>query len=146
MCSCNRDTIFDEERSFSNDTWNRFQNETFEVSANNVDDFYDFYITVTIDTAQYIYRTLPLNINLYSPNGERRMFQGTVTLRTPDGRLKGTTEGTLLTTTKKVRDCYCFNVKGSHRIEIGQATNYYDIHGVKSIRMNITKTKLEYPE
>lgn len=144
--SCNSSVLFDEEHVIADAKWNRFSPEEFHVKSNSVDDYYDLYVTVSVDTNQYRLNSLPVNINLYSPNGERRMFPSTVTLRKSNGQWNGTFEGSVLTCSQRVRDCFCFNTEGDYKVEVGQATHYYDITGVKSIAFKVLKTKLEYPE
>lgn len=144
--ACSDNVLFEDERTFDNTTWNRFTPEKFELTAKNTDEFYDFFVTVVIDTTRYRLKSLPLNINLYSPQGERRMFPSTVTLQAHTGQWKGTFDGSKITCRQRIRDCFCFNCEGDHKVEIGQATHYYDIVGIQSITFSVEKTELEYPD
>lgn len=143
LFSCGGKKILDEEREFAGNTWNRFSPEVFEATVNNIQDYYNIDLTVSVDTALFRYNSLPLTVNIYSPNGEHRMFYSEVTLK-ENGRWKGEADDSLRTVGTHVRTFFSFNGKGSHRIEIGQATSQYDLEGVHSIEMDIYKVKLDY--
>ena len=142
LASCNKN-ILDEEREFGGDTWNRFTPEVFETQVNNVEAYYNIDLTVSIDTTVFRYTSLPLTVNIYSPNGEHRMFYSEVPLK-ENGRWKGETDDGRRKASTHIRTFFSFNGKGEHRIEIGQATSQYDLEGIHSIELEIYKIKLDY--
>lgn len=142
LASCNKN-ILDEEREFGGDTWNRFTPEMFETHVNNVEAYYNIDLTVSIDTTVFRYTSLPLTVNIYSPNGEHRMFYSEVPLK-ENGRWKGETDDGRRKASTHIRTFFSFNGKGEHRIEIGQATSQYDLEGIHSIELEIYKIKLDY--
>lgn len=146
LCSCGKKTLFEETRTFANDTWMRFEPEKYDITATTTEDCYDIYVTMQIDTCRYHATGLPLAINLYSNDGERRMFSTTMVLRDVQGSWKGTFEGSTLTLTKNIRPYFFFNKKGSYRLELSQMTHYYEIKGIKSLTVKFVKSELEYPE
>ena len=143
LVSCGGKSAIDEERDFSGDIWNRFTPEVFEVAVNNIDDYYNIDLTVAVDTAAFRYSSLPLTVNIYSPNGEHRMFYSEVPLKEND-RWKGEVDDGYRTVGTHIRTFFCFNGKGQHRIEIGQATSQYDLEGIHSIELDVYKVKLDY--
>lgn len=144
--SCGKQVLFEEVHTFTNSKWMRFEPEKFMVNATSVDDCYDIYISLLVDTSQYHAAEVPLSVNLYSPNGDRRMFPTTIVLKDANGGWQGSIEGKVLTVTKNVRPYFFFNSKGEYRIELAQTTHYYEIQGIRSIELKLIKAELEYPE
>lgn len=145
LTACGSKTVFDETREFSS-AWNRFKPEVFIVDISKPDGFYDLYLTVCVDTARYHANTLPVNVNIESSAGERRMFPSTVTLRDKKNEWKGEWRDGLLIVDQRIRDCLSFNNSGEHQIKIGQATHYYEIAGIRSLRFHIEPTEMDFPE
>ncbi len=146
-CSSNP-TLVDDTRTFANNTWNRFTPEVFEFSVPNADDFYRIDLELVVDTALMRNPQLPLTVNLYSPDGERRMFYAYVNM-VENGRWKGiVTPGRdrdgLRTLTQNIRPFFTFNAKGDYRMEIAQATSQYDLEGVRSFRLNVQRTEIDF--
>ena len=147
LCSCANKTLLDETRTFQNDTWMRFQPEKFQVEAPNTEDCYNFVLSVTVDTMRYRQPSVPVTIEIESPSTEKRTLFSTLVLRNQDGKwlAHANPDGTM-SATQTVRQFYFFNTTGTHTVTIGQRTNKYEIHGIKSLHLNVTKAKLEYPE
>ena len=147
LCSCGKKVILDEDRTFANDTWLRFQPEQFEVTPSSTDDCYNFLVTLTIDTNRYLESGLPLILELENAAHEKRTLFSTVVLRNHDGHWMGTfDENGSLVVTKMVRQYFFFSTASSHTITLGQRTNKYEIHGIRNLNFRIEKAKLEYPE
>jgi hypothetical protein len=147
--ACSGDpTLVDDTRTFANNTWNRFTPEVFEFSVPNADDFYRIDFELVVDTALMRNPQLPLTVNLYSPDGERRMFYAYINLK-EHGRWKGQSlegrdkEG-LRVIRQNIRPFFTFNNKGTYRMEIGQATSQYDLEGFHSFRLSIERTDIDY--
>lgn len=141
--SCNSKPILDEEREFGENIWNRFSPEVFEATVNNTEAYYNIDLTVEVDTAAFRYNSLPLTVNIYSSNGEHRMFYSEVPLKEND-RWKGETDDDVRKVSTHIRTFFSFNSQGDYRIEIGQATSQYDLEGIHSIELEIYKVKLDY--
>ena len=146
LCSCNK-PLLDDERTFENNVWNRFTPEVFEVNVANIDDYYNIDVTAVIDTAVYRYRTVPLLFNLYSPAGEQRSFYAEVPF-TENGRWRGEmlpgNNSTLRTANRRIRAFFSFNSVGTHRMEIRQTTSQYDLEGIHSIHVSVSRAPLDY--
>lgn len=145
LTSCGTKTVFDETHPISG-VWNRFKPDTFMVDINDADELYDMYLSVAVDTARYHANTLPIHVNVVSELGERRMFPCGITLRDNHDVWKGEWRDGLLVVDQRVRDCFSFNRKGRHTVTVGQATHYYDIDGVRSLRLHLSPTEIVYPD
>ena len=143
--ACGKKAVFDETHSFAG-AWNRFEPENFTVNVQDAEELYDLYLGVTVDTAHYHENSLPLHVNVISPVGERRMFPCTIILRDRAGVWKGEWHDGLLFVDRQVRNCFSFNREGDHTVTIGQGTHYYDIDGIRSVRLHLSPSEMEYPE
>lgn len=148
LVSCGgKNVLVDDQREFPNTVWNRFQPEKFEITVNNTDDYYCIDFEVVVDSALMRNDQLPLTVNLYSPDGERRMFYTYINLM-ENGRWKGevkkgrSQEG-LRVLRQNIRPYFTFNSKGTYRMEIGQATSQYDLDGVESLRLIVERTEVD---
>ena len=140
--------MVDETREFDHAVWQRFSPESFEINVSNPDDYYSIDFEVVVDSALMRNDQLPLTVNLYSPDGERRMFYAYINLK-EHGRWKGETlknrtkEG-LRVMRQNIRPFFTFNKKGTYRMEVGQATSQYDLEGLLSFRLDIERTEVNY--
>lgn len=139
------DAIIDETHTFST-AWNRFSDEKFVVTVSDIESPYDIYCEIVVDTQRYRQASLPINVNVITSFGERRMFRSHITLRDRDALWKGEWRDNKLVVDQCIRDAFSFNRKGVDTVKIGQATQYYDISGIESLRLHIHPTKIEYPE
>ena len=143
VSSCNRNTLLDDTRTFENDVWNRFTPDAFDMQVGNVEDYYNIDVTATVDTTIYRYKTLPLLFNIDAPNGEHRTFYAELPF-TENGRPRGTVESHYRTADRRIRAYFSFNSTGRHHIEVKQTTSQYDLEGIHSITISVTKAKLDY--
>ena len=148
LCAgCGRKPLLDESRTFANDTWMRFEPEQFKVDVANTDDCFNFEVFVTVDTARYRESSIPLMLEVESPDHEKRTLFSPPSLRNYNGNCLGTfTDEGYLVGHQTVRDYYFFNTKGEHTLSLGQRTSKYEIKGIKELRLTIRKAELEYPK
>ena len=145
--SCGKKVLFEESRTFSNDTWLRFQPEHFDVQSVSTDNCYNFFVTLTIDTARYRENALPIIMELESPDHENRTLFSTILLRNREGAWLGSfNDNGNLVISQQVRQFHFFNTTGKYSLNLGQRTNKYEIHGIRQLDLRIEKTELEYPE
>lgn len=146
FASCGSKTIYDDSHTFAGDIWKRFEPEQFEADIKNVDDCYDIYVTVTVDTALFRENALPLTMKLSNDNRETRTLFGTVILRNREGTWMGQFDNQgRLTCRHKLRDYFFFNSAGRQDIQISQRTSKYEIRGVKRLGLSIIKAEVELP-
>ena len=147
VSSCGKKTLLDETRTFPNDTWMRFTLEHYQVEAPNTEDCYNFTVSVTVDTSRYHEPAVPILMEIESPSNEKRTLFSTLVLRNQEGAwISHSNDDGTMTAIQTVRQFFFFNTKGIHSINLGQRTNKYEIHGIKSLNFKIEKAKLEYPE
>lgn len=147
FCSCGKKVLLDQDHTFANATWMRFEPETFQVEAPNTDDCYNFYITAHIDTNVFHENGLPLIIEMISADGETRSHFPSLLLRNHEGTWMGDFDSQgILTVKQMVRQFYFFNSVGTHTIHVSQRTSKYQIEGIRDINLRIEKAKIEYPE
>ena len=143
LAACSNKNLVDDERTFAGDRWNRFKPEMFDVDVTNTENFYNIDLTVSIDTTVYRYETVPVTVNLYSPNSERRMFYAEVPLK-HNGRWRGEVVDGRRVASHHIRTFFSFNSLGQHRMEVGQATSQYDLEGIHALQLHIYKVDLDY--
>ena len=145
--SCGKKVLLDDTRTFVNDTWLRFQPEQFELTPGSTDDCYNFIFTITIDTSHFHETGLPIIMELDNANHEKRTLFSTILLRNHNGNWMGTFDdhGNLVIT-QTVRQYLFFSSTATHSLSLGQRTNKYEIHGIRSIHLKVEKAELEYPE
>lgn len=148
FCSCGKKVLVDDERHFANDTWNRFTPEKFDVEVGDPEGYYNINVEAVVDSARMRNDRLPLVVNFYSPNGERRMFYTDIAL-VENGRWKGKPlpgrerDGWRVVS-QCIRPFFIFNVKGTHNIEISQGTSQFDLDGVRSFRLQIEEAEMDF--
>ena len=140
--------LIDETREFDRAVWQRFTPEVFDIKVSNPDDYYSIDFEVVVDSAMMRNPQLPLTVNLYSPDGTRRMFYAYINL-VENGRwkgeaLKGRSRDGLRVMRQNIRPFFTFNSTGIYRLEIGQATSQYELEGVQSLRLDIERTEIDY--
>lgn len=143
---CGRKVVYNETRQFANNTWKFFEPETFDVNIKNIDNCYNIYVELVIDTAYLRESNYPILINMYSPNNERRTFRSYVMVRNEQGSWLGDLDGKYLKCKDQIREYFFFNVEGKHQIQLSHLTGRYEQPGIQSLTLSIEKAKLEYPE
>ena len=103
MSACSDKVVFEEKHNFPNSTWMRFDPENFEVNIKNIDDCYDIYFSVTVDTNVIRINNLPLVINIEDSEGSRRVFMSDIIFQNKKGESMGKTLGSFVEYTY-----YCF--------------------------------------
>ena len=143
LTACGHKAALHEERQFAGDIWNRFTPEQFEVSIDNENNYYNIDFTVAVDTARYRYDAVPVMVILTSPAGEERQFYGNVAL-TEKGRPRGEIQQGYRVATGRIRSYFSFNRPGTHRMAVSQATSQYDLEGIHSLTVSVTRAKIDY--
>ena len=148
FCSCGQKVLLDEECTFANNKWMRFdQPAQFTFHNDNTEDFYNFIFTIAIDTSRYHQNGLPITIEMNSPNGENRTMFADIVLRNYQGNWLGEfDEQGILHVTQQIRQYYSFNAVGEYTIKISQRTNKYEIDGINGVHLKIEEAQIEYPE
>lgn len=141
--ACSSNTVFDDEHTFDRNVWNRFTPEVYELNINNIEDYYNIDFTVAVDTTVYRYDEVPVIIELKAPGGEQRQFYGHVVLR-EKGRWRGEMSDGFRVVTGRIRNYFSFNAKGRHQMEVRHTTSQYDLEGIHSLKVTVTRAKIDY--
>ena len=143
LTACGSDTVYNSEHTFKGNIWNHFTPEVFDIDITNTEDYYNIDFIAAVDTAVYRYDNVPVMIELTSPNGEERQFYGVVFLK-ENGRWRGEMEDGYRTASGRIRSYFSFNSQGTHHMEVTHTTSQYDLEGVHSLAVVITKAKIDY--
>lgn len=146
LVACGK-TVYHEDHTFTNNTWMRFEAESFEFSIRNIDEYYDIFATVTLDTNRFLNHDFPLVVNMTNEEGELRMFYANIPLFDPKtGQRAGEFDGSRQTATAKIRKYLSFNRKGAVKLEVKQGTSKYELPGVHSFGVSVKKAQMELPK
>ena len=85
--ACKSEPVYQKIHEMTGNTWNRFDNQVFEVPVSEAGKSYDIFLTMK-RTADFPYEELPVNVVLQTPSGEERIHEFTFKLsqsiRNPD--------------------------------------------------------------
>ena len=143
LSACGSNTLFEQQRTFKHNVWNNFTPELFDIEVKNIDNYYHIEFTAAVDTSVYRYDNVPFLIELTSPNGEERQFYGTILLK-ENGRWRGEMVDGYRVATGRIRSYFSFNHRGLHHLSVAQNTSQYDLEGIHSLTVSVTKAKLDY--
>jgi len=79
LTACKSEPAYEQLHTFKGNTWNRFDNQVFEIPVNETGKTYDIFLTMK-RTADYAYEDLPVNVVLQTPSGEERIHEFTFKL------------------------------------------------------------------
>lgn len=143
LISCSKNTVFEETRTFKGNIWNHFTPEVFDINIDNTEDYYNIDFLAAVDTGRYRYDNVPVMIELTSPGGELRQFYGVVALK-ENNRWRGEMEDGYRVASGRIRSYFSFNSRGTHHMEVSHTTSQYDLEGVHSLTVVVTKAKIDY--
>jgi gliding motility-associated lipoprotein GldH len=72
--ACKSEPAYQQLHSLKGNTWNRFDNQVFEIPVKEIGKTYDIFLTMK-RTAEYPYDELPINVVLQTPAGEERIHE-----------------------------------------------------------------------
>lgn len=148
LSSCQRGgVVYDGTKELPEGRWMRFEPTEFDIDVRSAEDCYEIEAVLVLDTSRFREAALPIVLKVVSPAGETRTLFSTIMLKGTDGRClaQGSQAGGCLFR-QRVREYFYFNNKGAHRISVGQRTSRYEISGIHSIGITISKAQLELPK
>ncbi|MBR1644285.1 MAG: hypothetical protein IJ684_02810 [Bacteroidales bacterium] len=143
LTGCGRKPVVDETRYFANQRWKWQEPERFEFDIKKTSECYNLVAEVYYDTAVLRRPTLPLIVDLQSPNGERRTFQASILLRTRDGHCTGTVIGDFASATATLKKYFFFNTPGTQQLVVTQGTDRYELAGVSRLTLRVEPAPTE---
>jgi gliding motility-associated lipoprotein GldH len=79
LTACKSEPAYEQKHIFKGNTWNRFENQVFEIPVDETGKSYDIFLTMK-RTTEYAYEDLPVNVVLQTPSGEERIHEFTFRL------------------------------------------------------------------
>ncbi len=137
--SCNKKTIIDENHSFKNDTWMRFEPEVFLVPITNNDIPYCLTVTLRYDTSLLTAKELPLVVDFFLDSNELHNITPTLRLRERNGKLRGETLDRYCTVVDTLDRFRMYSKNGTYTYRIKQRTPKYEIGGITSFGLKVEK-------
>ena len=136
--ACSDKPFFEERQNKTNFVWNRFDTLTFKTP--------DFEKGLTADieldviyTSDMPINMLPVRMVVLSPDGSERTIDKKIWLRNHDGTINDQQHGNEWIHTSKVVRSFVFNQGGIHKITIENTQSKYDLQGIASVVLRITK-------
>ena len=139
MVSCGKKTLIDETHNFKNNCWLRFNPEVYRFDVNNTNDSHCIALTLRYDTNVFNASELPLVVDFFIDSNEMHNFFPTLRLRDAKGSLRGTAIGNYCTVTDTIDSRRIYNNKGSYTYRIKQGTSKYELYGISSLTLTVTR-------
>lgn len=135
--SCGSKTILDENHSFANNCWMRFEPVEFTIPKVNPDKAYRICLTLSYDTTRLSGLELPLLIKFYADSNERHTIIPDLQLRDAKGLLRGSTIGQYCTVTDTIDHYRRFNQAAPYTYSIKQRTSKYELYGISCLQLKV---------
>ncbi|MBP5190665.1 MAG: lipoprotein [Bacteroidales bacterium] len=139
LASCGRRVLIDDMHQFANDTWLRFEPETFEFDVDNIDEPYLVTVALKYDTTRLTDVSLPLVVEFFADSNARHTIFPVIRLVGRDGKRLGTTVDRYCTVTDTLDRCRLYNEKGRFTYRLKQRTSKYEIGGINGLGLKVEK-------
>lgn len=146
--SCGDDFVYQNTVEFPNQKWDRIEkgkDVSFEkIKISNVKDVYDINVSfahtkdINVDEISFILRII-------SPSGMKKETIHTMQLKDRSGeKFLGSDLGEIIEVMEPVKQYITFTEKGEYKIIISNYSTKYQVKGLKNIKVEIKKSKLDY--
>lgn len=143
LSGCSSDVIFEENRQFQDEKWQRFEPEVFAFDVKNIDDCYDIYFNFRVNCNVFRVDMLPFIIQLTDSDGTVRNLKTDVAIRDKNGNWKGNCIGTYCEYSVKVREYFFFNKEGRHEMSVKNGSQFLELDGITSFALKIVKANMD---
>lgn len=140
--SCNKDSVFDKNHDFNNNTWAKTEIVTFETNIEDVESEYDIYISVR-NASFYAFANVIVGLTIETPSGESRMMQHDLIVKNTDGTFKGDGLGDIYDISIPVFKNMLFKDKGKYKFIFDNRMHLVEMPGIMSVGLIIKKSKTE---
>lgn len=137
LASCGKKTLFEKERIFENNTWNRFDKVNFEFPVDKEDGYYNIKLVVKHD-GNFEENQLPVYLILNTSSGEERMKEVSFLLK-DKGVLQGDKQGNVYSISKDVWTSIMIADKGKCTVSIENIYPKFDSFGIHSVSLVVEK-------
>lgn len=144
VVSCGKKTVFEKERIFQNNTWNRFEKVNFEFPVEKENGYYQIKLVVKHD-GKFEDDIFPVYVTLNTSSGEERMKEIRFMLKEKE-MLQGEKQADYYAITKDLWKTILISEKGNCTVSIENIYPKYDSYGIHSISLLVDKTEKPKPE
>lgn len=144
LVSCGKKIIFENERIFENNTWNRFAKVNFEFPVDKAGGYYHIKLIIKQD-GNFEADGLPVYLILNTSSGEERMKEANFLLK-DKGMLQGEKQGNLYVITKDIWKTILIDEKGKCNISIENIYPKFDSYGIHSVGLIVEKSEKPEPQ
>lgn len=139
--ACKHDSfVLKEEKVFENNSWNKFDNLSFNFNISDIESSYNFYLVID-HTSKLKTKKIPLSFYLKTPSGEERTLNYYIKLIDNNGNFIGEKIKENFNLTILMRKNYLFKKKGNVKIEIVNQLSKLETPGFVSVELIIKKSK-----
>jgi gliding motility-associated lipoprotein GldH len=136
--ACTNHTVFKQNKTFENVSWNRFDILQFEVPV-NTGDYLDFSLALRHHT-YFPYDYIDANITFYPPGGGMRSAEYHFELKDKNGVWKADGMGELWDIELPIRDSLYFNKNGICKVRIENKMTKIETPGIMEIGLIVRES------
>ena len=131
--------VFEKYLKMNNSTWDRFDQEYFEIPIENVEKSFDISFIVR-STSQFAYDNLPVYIILTAPGGQEQIREIKIPVR-ENGKMLADTTGKLHEIQTVLWKSISLAEKGKYKISIENMIPNIQTEGIDEIGIVVTESK-----
>ena len=136
--SCSDTTVFEEYHKFDNISWNRFNNQKFEVSIEDAEAEYDIFVVIR-HLPEIPYKEIKINLTMHLPDGEMRTADHLFELEDSEGNRLSECLGDYCDISFPVRKGFTFSEPGVVHFEIENKYTKVEMLGIIEVGLIVTK-------
>lgn len=138
LTSCGSKKITDQQQSFTDKTWKRNQNLSFEFMVKDTAATYQMATGIKYFD-NFPFDRIQLSFSLEDPSGERRVSEHDFYIRNKEGRFLGEKIKDTLEMEFIVRDGYKFKAPGKAKVTLINQLPYLSTEGIGALSLKVTR-------
>jgi len=138
ISSCSDSKVFEEYHKFDNLSWNRFDNQKFDVPIEDTESEYDIFITFR-HLPEIPYKEIKINLTIHLPDGEFRTADHIFELIDKEGNNLSECLGDFCDISFPVRKGFTFSEPGIVRFEIENKYTKVEMPGIVEVGLIVRK-------
>ncbi len=140
LSGCSSNTVFESYHKFENLNWNRFNNQKFEFTVENIDVEYDVYLSIR-HIPEIPYKEMRINYTIYTPLGDMRSNNLTMKLYDNEKNKLSKCLGDYCDFVYPIRKGLSFSEAGKVRIKIENKYTKVDMPGIMEVGLIVKKSE-----
>ncbi|MCF8302654.1 MAG: gliding motility lipoprotein GldH [Bacteroidales bacterium] len=137
--ACGSSVIYEENTTFENDVWKRFNKLSFEYNATAKSEPCDIFLTLEL-TDDFNLKALPVHFTMATPSGEIRNLEHTIEIKNNSNQMKGKKQGGVWKLKSRVYNGFTYRNEGQGKITVENLNYKYQTEGVHSVGILIEKS------